>query len=390
MDRSAPKHAPLSAFVDVEDDTPLPALDRSTAERYGNCPASGRIVDLGLVPTANDCTNSGNEVHACLSTLIDLYVDARGEMSVPEMVDTLTGEMHKSRPDVQPDVIDALKYSIWPFCRFLDEIGSARIVRYDGGRAEKSGQLSHNIPSLGVCYTSELDLLYMGPSKKILHEIDYKSGYLKHTAKTIAASFQFQSHAFLVFKNYPDVDVLEVSIWHTRNNSIAYTVEFHRKDLPQFEARIYRSAMEWKAWHKADLAIVPPWPSAEKCRICDGRTLCPIKPPAACADDPAGYVTAMLALSAKLEAMRDEAIEHVEATGADIVTPDGIAFGFSKPIERKPKAALYDTVPGSDAPAVTREPKQRKSKSSKPAREVSTPDDDALFEQAIANLTRTE
>lgn len=341
MDRSAPKHAPLSAFVDVDDEIILPALDRSTAERYGNCPASGRIVDLGLVPTANDCTNSGNEVHACLSTLIDLYVDARGEMTVGEMADTLTGEMHKSRPDVQPDVIDALKYSIWPFCRFLDEIGPARIVRYDGGRAEKSGQLSHNIPSLGVCYTSELDLLYSGPSKKILHEVDYKSGFKKHTAKSIASSFQFQSHAFLVFKNFPDVDVLEVSIWHTRNNAIAYTVEFHRKDLPAFEARIYRAAMEWKAWSKAELENIPTWPSAEKCRLCDGAAHCPINPPRTCAENPELFLLSYNALSVALEQMDIDLAGHVDQTGQDIVTDSGLCYGVNKPATRKPSPSLY-------------------------------------------------
>lgn len=389
----------LAAFIDVEDEVALPPLDRSTLEAFASCPASAVIREQKLVIDSSNAANSGNEVHAVISEAIAEWIETQGWIGGDQghnqtryLADWIRGRATMSRPDVQPDVMEAIRGSAYAVAEFIAELHPNNIVRFDGGKGRRSGQLGWNVPHIGRCITSELDLLVTTPSKEVLDEHDWKTGQKRNwSAVEVRNSFQFGLHAWLVFKNYEQVNVLNVTIWPTRNVSSRVCVQFFRKDLAALEMRIFTAAQWWAAYNGKPLDGVPCWPSKEKCRICDGRTLCPIKPPAACADDPAGFVSAMLALSAKLEAMRDEAIEHVELTGTDIVTPDGIAFGFAKPIERRPKAALYDTVPGSDAPAVTREPKTRKQRTSKSSSTaVESPDDDALFEQAIANLTRSE
>lgn len=391
----------LAAFIDVEEEVALPPLDRSTLEAFANCPASAVIREQKLVIDSSNAANSGNEVHAVMSAAITEWITTQGWMGgeqgakqVGYLADWIRGQATISRPDVQPDVVEALRGSAWAIAEFLDSLHPGNILRYDGGdELRRSGQLGWNVPHLGRCLTSEVDLLVATAAKDVLDEHDWKSGQKRNwAAAEVRHSFQFGMHAWLIFMNYPEVNVLNVTIWPTRNVSSRVCVQFFRKDIPALEARIMNAANHWAAYHGKPVDVVPCWPSKEKCRLCDGRTLCPIKPPAACADDPAGYVAAMLALSAKLEAMRDEAIEHVEATGADIVTPDGIAFGFSKPIERKPKAALYETVAGSDAPAVTREPKQPKASKSRgrPRSAPAAVNDDAVMDEVFARLNQAQ
>jgi hypothetical protein len=384
MDRSAPKTAPLSAFIDVEEDAALPPVDRSTLERYAECPAKGRIIDIGLTHTANQLTNVGSEVHAAIAVLVEEYVACGGEMKQAELMDVLNGAMHKSRPDVQPEVIEAMRYSAFSFCRLLNDIHPINIVRYDGGRGARSGQLSQNLTALGLCYTSEVDLLYAGPAKTVLHEIDYKSGHLRHSVQSIRRSFQFQSHWWLVAANYPDVQSLEVQVFNTRTNDLTSAVEFTRDDLPAIESRIMLAAMNYKAWHQAELVAEMAWPAREKCRLCDGARHCPIQPPRECAEDPAAFVNAMLAVEAKYDAMREEAIAYVEASGEDIVTEDGVAFGFDKPTERKRTAALYQS---SGAPARKREPRAESSRSTS-SRRRNAPADDSFLDAAFASLAQ--
>lgn len=387
MDRSAPKHAPLTAFIDFEEDAALPPLDRSALQAYAECPAMARFIETGRVLNRSKAMDVGNEVHAAFSEATDEYVQSDAAIGERDLVDVVRGRLMKSRPDLQPEAIDAAWHTAWPWAKFLYSIHPANIVKFDGGEGRRSGQLAHNIDFLCVAVTSEVDLLHAGPSKKILHEVDYKSGRTAHNATVVANSFQFQMHAYLVLANFPDVDALEVSIWETRRGKPNLPVMFTREEFPQYEMRIMQAAQFWKAYHDKEPEACPAWPDIEKCRYCPARMVCPIVPPSDCHQDPAAFVMSMIALESKLDDMKAEAIAYVEDTGADIVTPDGVAFGFDKPRETKPRAAIYEAAV---APSVTSQPKQRKSKPSKPAREVSTPDDDALFEQAIANLTRTE
>lgn len=369
-----------ASFIDVDDVAApveaLPELDRSTLESFSRCPAAARIRDLKLVPDSSDAANSGNEVHAVMSNALSEWIATQGWIGgeqgakqVGYLADWIRGQAMMARPDVQPDVVEALRGSAWTLAEFIDSIHPNNIIRYDGGAGQRRGQLGWNVPHLGRCLTSELDLLLSTASVEVFDEIDWKSGQKRNwTAAEVRHSFQFGMHAWLVFKNYEQVNTLNVTIWPLRNVGSRCAVQFFRKDLPALENRIFQAAEYWRGYHAAELSAVPCWPSKEKCRLCDGRVFCPIRPPSACADDPAAFVGAMVAVEAKLDGMREEAIDYVRLTGADIVTPDGDAFGFSKPARTKPKAALYSAL-GAQPTNATGDKRERTTRERKPRKE---------------------
>lgn len=334
--------APLSAFIDIDDEQPLPPLDRSRLQNYATCPAMARFIETGKVLSSSRAADIGNEVHAAFSEATDEYVTSDGILNPRDLVDVAMGRLLRARPDVQPDAIDAAKYSLWNWASILSDVHPSNVLRYDGGKGGRSGQLTHNVQWLGVAITSELDLLYSGPSKQVLHEIDYKSGYTSFSATAVAKSFQFQTHAYLVFHNYPEVSELEVSIWETRGKRPNPPVTFRREDLNQYEMRIMTAAQLWKQWHTTEPAECPAWPDAEKCGMCRAARFCPIQPPKSCVADPAGFVKTMHVLSEALGQMETDAALYVEQFG-EIVTPEGICFGREKPTTRRPKATLYTT-----------------------------------------------
>lgn len=340
MDRSAPKTAPLSAFLDLDDAQPLPPLDRSKLENYATCPAMARFIETGRVLNASAPMDAGNEVHAAFSEATAEYVASDASLNARELVDIATGRLFRSRPDVQPDAVEAAKYALWPWAKYLVEIHPANVLRFDGGQGKRSGQLSHDVDWLGATLTSEVDLLYSGPAKSVLHEVDYKSGRTSFPAAAVAKSFQFQMHAYLVFQNFEAVNELEVSIWETRCGRPNPPVTFKRDDLPQYEARIMAAAQFWKAYHEREPDDCPTWPGREKCCLCPAARLCPIQPPAACMDDPKAFVLGMHVLSVALEQMEIEASLFVEQFG-DIVTEQGVAYGLDKPVTRRPSPSLY-------------------------------------------------
>lgn len=393
-----------ASFIDVDDTAEasekLPELDRSELEAFSLCPASAVISQSKLYVEATDAMNSGQAVHDVISQAIAEWIETQGWIGGDQghnqtryLADWIRGQATMARPDVQPDVMDALKGSAYAIAEFIAELHPNNIMRFDGGTGRRSGQIGWNVPSIGRCITSELDLLVATPSKEVLDEHDWKSGQRRTwTAAEVRNSFQFGLHAWLVLRNYPDVNTLNVTIWPTRNVKSRCSVQFFRNDLQALENRILTAAQYWAAYNGKPLETVPAWPSAEKCRLCSGAAFCPLEPPQDVADDPAAYVGALVALGAKIDAMKEAAIAHVELTGRDIITDDGLAFGFNKPIERKARAALYYSA-DDQAEAPARAPRERKTRTTKAktSREApSSPDDDALFDQAIANLSKQD
>lgn len=332
----------------IDDDSDALVVDRSTLENYATCPRKARYIELGVVNNHSLIAAAGEAAHDAFSEAVTYYVETHGEIQLQELIQTVEYKLNDSRPDIQPDAIRAARPSIWPWSRFIASINPQNILRYDGGKGSKSGQLAWDVESVKARITSEVDLLYSGPSKECLHELDYKSGHKPWTASDVANSFQFQLHAWLIFHNYPDLQGLYVSVWATRVNRQTYRVEFTRDQLPAISARVSMALREWyfHRTHAPDKA--PAWPAAEKCRICPAAALCPQAGAEAreLAANPGAYVDLMHVYSTALDQMKKAASSHVEATGADIVSPSGIAFGIGKPkTARKQPKALYTTKP---------------------------------------------
>ena len=328
----------MSEQLFLEPDT-LPIVDRSTLENASECPRMSRFLETGRVLSTRQCMESGSEAHKAIGETIDEYVASQGQMGVSDLSDFLLQRAAGSRPDIQPDVLRALKFSAWSIAKFLNGIHYLNVLRWDGGRDEHSGQLAYDFADLGVRVTSEVDLIYATSCPEVIAETDFKTGFDKWLPSRVGDSFQFQVHALLLFKNYPNVNAIETSIWNTRTGSRTYPTLFERKNLYNLDFRVHETAAEWLKTQGKAAEECEPWPMVEKCSDCPAAHLCDCtKLPQ---ETPEEIVTKMVGLEAQLEGLTKLAADHVRRTGQDILV-NGSAFGFSR-VKRsvKPKAELY-------------------------------------------------
>jgi len=384
-------------FYDPEDTLPtftdaarakLELVDRTTLERWATCPAMARILEGRSIRMGNKLTATGDEIHAAFSDCLTDYIEQENfAIQRREYVDNLVGRLRASRPDVQPEVLDAASRAVWAFTDLYINVNPSNILAYDGGeKTGRGGQFAVDLPASGVRYTSELDLLMAGPgSPEILYEHDYKSGHKYHDAVSISQSFQFQTHAFLVFDRFPDCEELKVSVFNVRTCRSERAVRFTReKDYENIAARI-RTAIGIREQYR-NVALGPEmcWPMTGRCDICDARKECPIEPPPCAKDDPEAALLALVAMQQKADALKDELTALVDATGEDIVA-EGVAFGRSKPADRRAKAVLYE-LGSEDAPAPTRKAVAEK----KPRTARTSKFDESLMDQVFANLSQSK
>ncbi len=319
-------------MLEIEDD--ILTVDRSTLERYANCPAQARLVESGIGQTAGTIAAVGNEVHLALSEAVSLYVDSGGSIERSVLMDELSTNLRQSRPDVQPQVLKAFRGSVWSWCDWLWRISPANILRFDGGRGTRSGQLSRDIETAGrvVRITSELDFLHATDSLELLQEVDWKSGWKPWTVEAIADSFQMQMHACLVLHNYPDIECLRTRIWSRRLNGLTWAVEFPRRRYQEWETRVLSAAADFVRWHETEGIKCEARPAAEKCRICPAAIGCPVVDIQikSVKDEPSLWLDRLAAIEASGDAIREYLGSLVDASGKDIVG-HGIAFGNEKP-----------------------------------------------------------
>lgn len=328
---------------DLRVESELQPVDRSTLENYANCPAMGRFIETGSVLTATNATESGNAAHAALSAGVREWIDSRGQIGVTDLREMVLQAAAASNPDVQPDAIRAVKFTVWQWAKFITGIHPGNILRFDGGSADLSGQIAADMVDLGLRITSEVDLLYAGPSKSLIHEIDYKSGRKHWTAAAVADSFQFALHAWLLLQLYPSVDAIEIRVWCTRSNSLTYGVEWPRSEIYNLGHRVRSAAVAYKRWQNVAPDQCEAWPTIEKCGFCPAASICPapgraIRDPAR---DPETMVDCLVAMEAQADAIRTQLGAIVDQTGEDITTQNGNAFGVRKPSNRKPTKSLY-------------------------------------------------
>ncbi len=341
----------LAAFVDMEDEPFAPIVaDRTSLERTANCPAMAGFYEMGVVTDNSTIAAAGEEVHQSFGATIREYI-ATDEVVHPGVyADSFRRNLYAARPDVQSEAVSAGVRSAWPFAQFLNTINPHNILHYDGGDGARSGQLSWDLEGLGVRVTSELDLLYAGQSPEVLEEVDYKTGWKTHTIDDIAASFQFQCHAWLALNNYPDekIEALRVRVWNTRTSGLSPGVLFYRRNLSQWSIHIAAAAGLLKEYRGTSPDNRPAWPAPEKCVLCRAAAHCMRreKPAGDVAADPVRWVQNLAVAEEAAAQMRKSLGAYVELTKQDIVTPEGYAFGTAKPkADRKPTKSLYTLKP---------------------------------------------
>jgi hypothetical protein len=325
--------------IEFSDD--FTVVDRSTLERFADCPMQGRL-DEKHKHSLPGIAWGGQEIHEAISRTIQIYIDSSGVISPFELKQEMESQLWSARSDLQPEAIRGFSRSIYAFAQYLSEIHFENILRFDGGEGMKSGQLAWDFDTLKVCVTSEVDFLHSTPSPSLLSEIDWKTGWKKWTEEDVRSSFQFQLHAFLVLMNYPEVEALRVVIWNTRHRTKTWDVDFRRDQLEPIRFRIMKAIENWWKFRSMEIEDVPAWPVTEKCELCDYAIHCPV------ADgeivdvnnDPQAFVEQMVVLTQRLDSMKKAGKSYVKLHG-DIWTLNGDAFGFDKPQSKRKVLAFY-------------------------------------------------
>lgn len=332
----------LKAFFPDEDESTSQVVDRSSLEAWAVCPRQAKLME-NINPCPSLPAESGQGVHDAYGEAISAYIDTGGTMGPRDLHDEIMMNLRGSRPDIQPDVLDGGGRMAYELSQQIIRIGLSNILRWDGGRGDESGQLSWEVPTLGVRLTSEVDLLYKTGDETCLCEIDYKSGWKPWTATQVAASFQFQCHAVLVLENYPEIEALAINVWMPRKRKTTGFVNFPRAFLHGYKTRVQAAAGEMVRWQEADAEDTPAWPLQDKCRICEAISKCTVDNlPASDEDidrDPSRYVDALIVSEERKTVMKG----YVSINGP-IRSSDGLTeFGRDKPPSGIAKPfALYE------------------------------------------------
>ena len=327
----------------------LPVLHRSELERYVTCPRQARYHDTGAFGMPNSFTDTGSEAHDALSEATAWYFrNFATTGNRAELQAELLRACRETSPDTQPDVLKAIRPMAWAWASWITRLRPGQVMRYDGGEGEQSGQLAADV-QIGretFRYTSEIDLLYVTESSEVTAEVDYKTGWKRWTEADVRESFQFQSHAWLVFQNYEDVLVHRIQVWCTRTNALTYTVEFTReRDAQDIETRVMMAVGQWYRWRNAEPDNAEARPTREKCGICPAATICEAgidQDVRMLVSNPGKFLDDMLLLKARVDARRDLLARLVDATGRDVRSESGAGFGFNAPApSRRPTKKLY-------------------------------------------------
>lgn len=329
----AERREALKSFVS-HDEPVLEVVGRSEAEGWATCPAQQSLIEAGKEGPQPAYVETGEQVHQAFGKAIQAWIDSTGEIGPQGIREALEQALRGSRPDLQPQVIAAARASIWQFAAFLSEVNAGNILNFDGGEGELSGQLAMDMPTAGVRFTGEVDLLWAGPQRGVLQLEDFKSGWRFHRGGDVYQSFQFSSYSCLIFDNYPDIQAVECRVWDTRRGTKTYPVLFERSKLDNYLARIH-GALQSRHDH-SDNPV--PWPEETKCSFCPVARHCPASGDIGeIAADPAAALRQFIALDAKYAAAKKLLTGYSDQHGPIV---DGTAAFGRRPAE-KPTAKLF-------------------------------------------------
>jgi len=319
--------------------TDVPTVDHSTLAAFAECPHRAVHIARGLVEQTGKELLIGQAVHDALSLATRHYLSVLANPI--DLAQTIREMVRHSRPDLQPEALDAIQPSLHAWAAWMYENNPrSGVMRFDGGEGDRSGQLSRE--TLGVVVTSEVDLLLATASPELVRIVDYKTGWTPWDEDSIERSLQFQLHAWLIWGNYPEVEDVDVQVWLTRFNRMTRRVRFSRRKEADIQARIEESVKSWLNWKDSEIGDVPKYVVADKCRTCPVLLRCDSVTDKTWTVSPEQMVDEMAKRQVQLDAMHDLLSEIVEKTGRDIVSPAGHCFGTGKPkSERKPTKALY-------------------------------------------------
>jgi len=357
----------LAALFATPPERPAVLLDRSTLDLYSICPYQAWAIECGGVVDASAPADSGTEAHKALAAAIEAVID--GPPADPYALARVAGQM--SRPDVQPDVLDAMMPAVGSLVQYLRYVpvagrpwrNPADILRYTGGGGERAGQLAWDIlPATDargpVRLTSEVDLLVAAGALSEMEETDFKTGHTWYKLADVQHSFQFTFHAWLLFRNHPQLETLRVRVHMTRFNRFTGWATFGRDRLADYEGRLLT------ALRARDLALrqaqqdplgIKTWPGEPQCHRCAARGMCPrlTAPQWRLMQDPVEYAKAALVIAEELESRRSALADYCRDHPEGINLGDGLYYGLKTRKVAKPTKASYGvyTVDAGDVVA---------------------------------------
>lgn len=330
-------------------------VDRSTIERYTICPFQGFAVEIGLVPSGSLAADSGNEAHDAFAAMVFNYIASDAQENLTDLIIAAESTARLSRPDVQPDVLVAVRAGMWAFGRDLmyRPDGARRnpldILRFQGGQGERTGQIAFDIMPGGpgkaaIRLTTELDLLMAADARDELAVTDWKTGHAHWTAAMVRESFQFNFQAMILLAVYPDCNRVWIRVFSPRTGGSTGYVGFTRRDAEDCKARCAKASQVRQMTIEArqNNEILLTWPDAERCCQCPAVALCPkaaVPAPALCAD-PSGFLTSFALRQLQLEA--DEKVLAAYAKAHGTIEAAGWAFGPKPPSGKAPSYGLRE------------------------------------------------
>ena len=281
--------------------------------------------------TSSMPTESGQEAHKVFGA----GMLARWEgATMNEIIQIMRDEMNRSRPDVQPDVIDACKRYLYKFAEnlFFTPAGYDRdpddIVCFDGGTGQQSGQLAC-VMNEKEGLTCEVDLLMRGETEGEMELHDWKSGRMHWTSGDVKQSFQFGTfYPYLVFRNYKHINRIHVVIHMPRKYEQTSPVTFHRDDMNAMNERLIRGL------EIANGDCKEIWPMNDKCKLCDVLKHCSMSQTIKVKESGEDMLKSLIIYEAYTKEIKKELKSIVDSSGEiSIINPSGetISYGSQKP-----------------------------------------------------------
>ncbi len=347
---------PLFPITDSPAELPPIILGRSEVEEFYECAARGYFVEHKLVSNSSTVASAGTECHRIIAEAIKARsVDLARNYQLVEMMKAAA--LH-APPNIQQEVIASIGFAVHYLAHiicFQDDSGDERdagdLQIYAGGEGDHSGQISSvlipgNETTPAVWGTCEMDLVVRTRSKNWIKLYDMKTGHTPWTATKVGKSFQFGTwYPDMLFRHFPDVERISISVIQTRDSECTPWVDFVReKDFYKLDARMMGAVRDTMKHRRAKSADdVPTTPALERCPTCPAVLICnrAHEPAASLARDREAMVRDLVFLETKAAKTREVLKQIVDAEG-DLVFSD-VAFGRDKPKADKSKTPPCDT-----------------------------------------------
>ena len=346
-------HPLTDDLYEVPPQTDLPKavlLDRSTLERYKDCPAQGLHCENHPEQTGSIEADAGNEGHDVFSLAIAERLASGG---LPWDSDAMEANARMSRPDVQPEVLKAVR----PVVRSLSWMlrgNPADVLRFAGGEGDRSGQLAKEIlpanPARGIgptIATCEVDVLMATAAESVQRIVDWKCGRTEYTYTAVRELWQARYYAMVGHANYPNLDRVEFQIVETRKNRWVPPVFFTKRDAADCLGEVLSaSEARWQAMHVTPPDTPETWPGETKCLRCPLLMECDHAHHAArkIGQDPSEFCRTTMHLAAMVGARKKLIGKWIDKQGP-ITWPGGECGRFATESKQKPTIKFRETKP---------------------------------------------